>query len=241
VIRSLVQTSLAIAAGVVMAAGLYWLFLNTPESTVWTLAVSAVLFVATLASVAVTLNAALLSWDAGWSRAMVSRAGWGLARFVLPLALVVASWWLFGRARGWIEASSGEISAWFIAQFGWSDVRTLIRGAIAVCEWLRWLVVPLAAATWLVQSLRSGRRAFLSVRALVSAIAPVRLAMATAVFALCLWAPWTYLAYWVPRSMSPSAMELAFAVTKFALLTLVGSLGVAILTRIAAAAAPRQP
>jgi hypothetical protein len=233
-------TTLWVLAGAAIAAGLSWAFLNTPESTVWTLALSGLFVLALLAAAALTLNAALLSWERGWSWAVVRRAAAGVVPFVLCLLLVLASWWLFGRARDWLGARSGEIGAWFIARVDWSDVRPLTGAAQAVCDWMRMVVVPMAALAWLAAALRDGWPAFVSPVAARRSLAPHRLLAATAVSGACLWAPWTYLTLWVPRGLPPTWVEPAVAVLKFGAMAALGAVGVSLLTRLAASAATRH-
>jgi hypothetical protein len=154
--------------------------------------------------------------------------------FALALAAAGLSWWLLGRARGWVDSRSGEIGAWFIARLGWSDAQPFIRAAGWVLDWLRMLVVPFVALTWLAASVSAGPWAPAPDRRLRRALSPLRLLVATAVGVVFLWLPWVYGARWAPRGLPATWVEPAFAIAKFAAIALAAALGVTLLTRLAA-------
>ena len=153
-----------ILAGRRPCRALYWAFLNTPESTVFMLALS------------------LLLVDRAWPwcwRDRQRRAGsagpaagravrcdaplGGVPAFVPVALFVLAVWWAVGpRPRLARRARSGEISAWFIATFNWSDVRPLIARRALCGDWLRIVVAPFAGAGV------AGRRARRQVAARIS-------------------------------------------------------------------------
>ena len=102
----LILASLWILAGAALTAGAYWSFLITPESTIWSLLVSAILALVALALVGWTMNGAILVGWQGASIAAVQRA-WRSIPAVIPAALLVALvWWMTGRAEMWVANRS---------------------------------------------------------------------------------------------------------------------------------------
>jgi hypothetical protein len=124
-------------SGMALAAGLAWAFLITPESTVFMLALSVILALSVDAVVGVTWSGALLGWTRGWSAASLRRSWRGLVSFAPPAVLVGIVWWIVGAALGWLDAHAGEIAAWCIATFNWSDVRAPMNGLTYAGEWRR--------------------------------------------------------------------------------------------------------
>ena len=238
--RALASCTAWILAGGVVFTALYWAFINTPESTVLMLALSLLLVVAMAAVLAVTLSGALDGWSRGWSSGTLRRAVGGVPAFV-PAALFVALvWWGVGRGLGWLDAHSGEIGAWFIATFNWSDVRPLLAGAHYAGEWLRLVVAPFAGLVWLADVLSRGWRPIVDQACLTRAFSPARLALATIVAWLMLIAPLSYGLYWVPTGLSPTWVEPAFAVAKAAVFAIAGAVGCSLIARLATPVTPRS-
>lgn len=218
-------------AGAGLAAGAFWGLLVTPESSVPSLLLSAVLVLALLAIVGVTINGAVLASLQGWSARVVAAAIRHLPMAILPLLLVAAAWWIAGRAQGWVDAHAGEISAWFIATLGWSDVTPLFTTVQWMTAWARWVAAPFVAIAWLAHLLGSGWQPSRSL--LARALGPTRLALATLVAAALVWAPWRYVVPWKPRGLPPTAVEVVFVATKLGVVALVAATGVALIVRVA--------
>ncbi len=238
--RTLAATVLWLLGGAALAGTAYWQFLNTPESTIWSLGLSAGLVVGCVAIVSITLGAALLAATGGWSRETLRRALRGVLACVPPLLLVLAAWWGATQAVAWLDRSSGQISAWFIATLGWSDVTGLFTTAGWLAAWVRWVGAPVAALVWWRSILTTSWRPTGGlVRRMLS---PLRLGVATLAFAIFFWAPWTYLVPWRPSAV-PTTAELPFVALKFGLSAVLGALGAAILVRTAALerSAPVEP
>jgi hypothetical protein len=230
---NLPATTLVLLAGGAASAAIYWGFLNTPESTVWTLALSAVLLLAVLFVAAMSIGTVLLAWYSGRvSRPVVVGALRGLPAFLLPALLVIAVWWLVGRADAWVTAMSGEISAWFIARFNWSDVGWLFRLIEWLSLWLRWVVAPFVALVWWRTILVRGWKPTGAL--LGDALHPVRMLVATAIVALLVWVPWTQVAPWRPQGLAPGTTELVFVGAKLGLVALLTALGWSLVARTAA-------
>jgi hypothetical protein len=226
-------TTLVLLAGATLSASIYWGFLNTPESTVWTLALSAVLALALLLVAATAIGTVLLAWYSGRvSLPVVVGALRGLPAFVPPALFVGAVWWLVLRADAWLLETSGEISAWFIAQFNWSDVRWLFETLAWLSLWVRWVVAPLVALVWWRTILVRGWKPTAAI--VRESLHPARVLAATAIVGVLVWVPWTQLAPWRPRGLSPGTMELAFVGAKLALIAVLSALGWSLVARTAA-------
>lgn len=214
--------------GSALTAAVYWAFLNTPESTLLALITSAVLAIAALVSLGVTVNGAILMWSNGPSRPALRRALWR-APAVVPAALVVlAVWWLVSLAETWVALRNGQISAWFIAHFGWADSSWLFTGIRYGAMWLRWVIAALLAV-WLMATLVHGFKFRLSV---------IRVALASLWFAVLIALPWAYLAPWRPAWLPPTSAELAFAIVKLSIAATLVAAGVALVIR---EGSPRMP
>jgi len=219
----LVEITAWILAGGVLTGAVYWAFLNTPESTIWALMLSAVLAIVSIALLAITVNGAIAAWSSGVSRDTLRQA---IARIpaIVPAALIVAiAWWLAGRVTGWVSAHSGEISAWFIARLGWSDVSRLFAAIDWTGWWIRWVLAPMVALTLLAGVSRR-------------AVSPLRLAVATFWFLLLVAAPWVYLVPWRPAGLPPNLVEPTFIALKLAATAFLMAMGVALIIREAARA-----
>ena len=186
--------------GSALTAAVYWALLNTPESTLLALITSAVLLIVALVSMGVTVNGAILMWSHGPSRSALGRALWR-APAVVPAALIVlAIWWLVSQAETWVTLRNGQISAWFIARFGWADVSWLFTSIRYGAMWMRWVIAALLAV-WLMATVVHGFKFRLSV---------TRVALASLWFAVLIALPWAY-APWRPLCATDSA-EPAFSI-----------------------------
>ena len=238
-IRALALSTAWVLSGATVFAALYWGFINTPESTIFMLGLSLLMVSGMGVVLGVTLSGALDGWSRGWSGGTLRRALAGVPAFLPAAAFVLVIWWLVGRGLGWLDAHSGEIGAWFIVSFNWSDVRPLLRGVHYAGDWLRMVVAPFAALVWLGKTLSRGWRPLLDRPCLRRAFSPTRLALATMVVALFIVAPFYYGLYWVPAGLPPTWMEPAFAIGKAAVLALAGAVGLSLISRLAAPVAPR--
>ncbi|MCC7035444.1 MAG: hypothetical protein IT179_21700 [Acidobacteria bacterium] len=226
------STAWMLAGGAAFGAT-FWAFLNTPESTIFTLALSLVLVLAMYAVMAVTWSGAVLGWAHGWSGTTARRALAGLPRVLPPLLLVGLAWWLVGRGLEWIDAHAGEISAWFIATLDSPDVRWLLNGAGYVGEWVRRLAIPFAGLAWLGHLLLRGWHPLFDRACLAHAFSPVRLLLATLIAGATIHAPVRYGLYWVPPGLPATWVEPAFATLKFGAIAVIGAVGASLIARLA--------
>ena len=214
--------------GSALTAAVYWTLLSTPESTILALITSAVLLVAALVSMGVTVNGAILMWSHGPSRSALGRALWRAPAVVPAALIVVAIWWLVSQAETWVALRNGQISAWFIARFGWADVSWLFTSIRYGAMWLRWVIAALLAV-WLMATLVHGVKFRLSV---------MRVALASLWFAVLIALPWAYLVPWRPAWLPPTAAELAFSIVKLSIAATLAAAGTALIIR---EGSPRTP
>ncbi len=230
--RTLGTTTLILLVAAALTGALYWGFLSTPESTAWMLGLSAVLAVASLSILASAVNAVLLAWTgrglgaATWRQAVVR-----LPAGVPPALLIGAAWWLVLRGEAWTARYSGEISAWFIATLGWSDVRWLFGAVAWIGLWLRWVVAPFAALVWWRRILDGEWRP--SGGVLRSALHPLGILTATVLMAALVYAPWVHLVPWRPSALTPGTLELVFVATKLGLVAVLAAVGWTLVARTA--------
>jgi hypothetical protein len=222
VIRRIVGVTSILAAGSVVAGALYWLFLNTPDSNVWMLIASVVVGLSLVLVVATTVNAAVLRARGAAVRTAVT-AGWrGTGWFLLAVLPLLFAWWIIARGDEWITRHQGEINAWFIARFDWSDISGLLRTELWLSRWLRWAVLPVVFVSLLATLLTRERP---SGRWLRRAGHWRTLLVATLAFFLLFALPWQLTA-WRP-TLPPTWIEPAVAGLRLAVVFLLGLIGAA--------------
>ena len=225
----LVLAALWILAGAALSAGAYWSFLITPESTIWSLLMSALLAAVALALIGFTASGAILVWRQGASIASIRRAGQSIPA-VIPAALLVALvWWMTDRAETWVAMQSGQINAWFIATFGWSDASWFFAGVGYVAGWFRWVIAALLAVSLMTGFVAMGWRAMAQSAWLWRALRPRTIIVATLWFVVLIVLPWLYLVPWRPEGLPPTSIEFAFIVAKLLLSAVLFAVGAALM------------
>lgn len=232
--RTLAWSTAGILTGTLLAGALFWALLNTPESTIVTLALSLLLALSVVIVLAATVGAAMAGWSGGWAAIRRDTLVRGVIAFVPALLFVAAGWFAVGSALDWVSARSGEISAWFVATLDWQDVRSLIRGVEIGGEWLRRIVIPFAALVGLGHAIAGAWRPTAPYAWLPRAAVPVRLLLVTLVAWLTLWMPAAYGLYWMPPGLPPTWIEPAIAAIKLATMAVVGATGMSLIIRLAA-------
>jgi hypothetical protein len=97
-----------LATGSAVVGGLFWAFLNTPESNVFTLVLSAVLALLMIAIAAIVVNVAVLvALDWPFRKSLLTGAR-RIAWFMIALVPVALITWAILRGDGWIAQKSGE-------------------------------------------------------------------------------------------------------------------------------------
>ena len=140
------------------------------------------------------------------------------------------------RGDQWIAQKSGEISAWFIAQFGWSDITPLFRAQSYLSIWLRWVLLPITALTALASLLSGGS---LAPRAWLGRAWHWRtLLVATLAFIVLVALPWQA-AFWTQEKLPPTWVQPTLAGLRLGAIAISMGLGVAIMVLVATRATER--
>jgi len=227
-----------ILVGGVLTAGVYWAFLLTPESTIWTLMISAVLAVVALALIGLTTSGAIAMWWHGASAASLRRAARSVPGVVPAALIVLFVWWVANRAETWIAMRSGQINAWFIARFGWDDTSWLFAAIGYAADWFRWVFAALLALSLMAGFVSIGWRALTQAAWFRRALRPRAIAAATLWFGALIALPWIYLVPWRPQSLPPTSIEFAFIAGKLSTAAILAAVGLALMSREASAAVP---
>ena len=214
-----------------VTAGAYWGFLNTPESTVAALALSALLLLISVALLSFTINGAITLWSNAWSVPVMKRAFARLPSIIPALLVFAVFWWLAFRIDTWIALRSGGINAWFIAQFGWSDVWWFFTAVRFITTFLRWVVGGLLAVSLMGGIAAIGWRAVVRPQWVRRGMRPRALALGTLWFVVLIVLPWMYLVPWRPSWLPHSTAELVFIAAKLSLAAILIATGVALMIR----------
>lgn len=217
--------------GAAITGGIYWAFLITPESSVPALLASAVLITIAFASASFTVTGAIEILQRGFSTAGLVRAMRGISGGIPAAMIVLLFWWITTRAEAAVAMRSGEISAFFIARFGWADVSWLFRGLHGIAIWLRWVMAAVLAASVMTAVLSRGWVAAADRGWMTQALRPRSIVAATLSFVLLIVLPWTFLVPWRPPGLPATFAELAFTVAKLTLAAIVFSAGASLILR----------
>lgn len=218
--------------------GIYWVFLNTPESTVWALGASALLGVAMMIFDGLTVTGAMSILANGWSRASLLRAVRAVPSIIPASIIVLLFWWTTLRAETWLVMREGQISAWFIARFGIADVTWMFRALHYAALWLRWVVAIMLALSLMAGFVSVGARAMAQFAWLRRALHPRALFLATLWFLVLVALPWKYLVPWRPAGLPPTSVELAFIAAKLSVAAILFALAVVLIIREASGLVP---
>ena len=227
----LVSVTVWILVGAALTGGAYWSFLITPESTIGALVASALLIVTAAIFAALTLSGAIVGWRHGLSISHLRAATAGVPSAIPAATVAAVMWWLVGSATDQVTIYSGQISAWFIASFGWDDVAWLLTGITWLATWLKWVVAPMLALSLMSGILADGWHTLSGVRWITRALTPLPLGVATVAFGVLVVAPWVYLTPWRPKGLPATSLELAFIIAKLAVTAVLMATGVALIIR----------
>ena len=218
-----------ILAGSALTAGVYWAFLITPESTIWTLMISAALAIIALALLGLTASGAIAMWWHGASAASFRRAAKSVPGVVPAALIVLLVWWLANRAETWVAMRSGQINAWFIARFGWDDMSWLFATIGYAADWFRWVFAGLLALSLMAGFVAIGWRALIQAAWFRRALRPRTIGAATLWFVALIALPWIYLVPWRPAGMPPTSIEFVFIVAKLSIAAILLAVGTALM------------
>ncbi len=148
-------------AGTAAWFAIFWGLLHVPESSVWMLALSAVLALALVVVAGAVLAGASAAWDLARPPAHGLRAGVRTVPAALAAALLFgAIWWLTGLVFEWHTGIAGQIDAWVIARTGRPNARWIHFTIFWVTLWVRWSI-GLALASSLLGALTTAGAAAL--------------------------------------------------------------------------------
>lgn len=230
-----------ILIGGAIAGGIYWGFLLTPVSTVLALITSALLAIAVVAVLGFVANGTIEIVSRGFSTVGLRRA-LGATGSIVPAALIVfVLWWLTSRMELSVAQYSGQISAWFIARFGWDDVSWLFTTIRYAATWLRWVLGALLALSLMSAILNGGWGESARPSWIGRALRPRALLVATLAFVVLIALPWVYLVPWRPEGLPASSIELVFIVTKLSLAAVALAIALALIARESAPTDATQP
>jgi hypothetical protein len=231
-----------LVAGHAAAAGLFWWFINVPESNITMLSLSAALIVLTIVVLGWTeATAALLLWDSACGFRRAARRAFGaLPAFIVGLLVFALFWWMTARADAWATAYSGQIDAWWMASTGSAKTAWIHSGLAIVLWFLRYVAGVSLAVAALAAGATGGRRALLSARWLRAALARRQLGAIGLAMLLGVWLP-LRATDWRPDAIPPTAVEAVFIAAKLGLLYLVLNAGWALVLRAGATGAASRP
>ena len=217
-----------IAAGHAALAGLYWLLLAIPESNVPMLIASALTVVVAVLLFGWIEAVGLLAWQPEARPRALLGLGIGRARGVwLGAALFVAVWFLAFYAGAHWDSYRGEIDAWLIAQFGWTNtgwLHTAFRWLLAFVRF-----VGLSLAVSLAGAFAGGGFGALGhARWLRDAVSLRRLLTLAGILVVFFWLPWQAVD-WRPSFLAPNWQETTFVVLKLGVLYLLVNVGWALI------------
>jgi hypothetical protein len=213
-----------LVVGHALLGALYWLLLQIPESNVLMLAASLLATLAILAWLGIVASTAASGWLPGATAASALRSGLRQAWWVFPaLVAYLVVWLATDYAGAWHLAHRGEIDAWFIAHFGWTNTAPFHVTA----TWLLWFVrygIGLSLAASILAGGVAGRPFVGSLR---RALTWSTLLITTAAVWLGLWLPWRVVD-WRPASLPSTWVQPTFAATKLAVLFIVMNIALAV-------------
>lgn len=216
-----------LAAGHAVLAGLYWLLLAIPESPVAMLVASALTVLAIVLGFGWVEAVGLLAWDPDATPRLALRRALARAPGVwLGTALFVVVWFLTAHARTRWDGSRGEIDAWLIATFAWTNTGWLHTAAAWLIALVRFVGLSLAVSlAWAYA--RAGLRGGTSSAWIRNGLSPRRLLTLAGILVVFFWLPWRGVD-WRPRWLAPNWQETTFVALKLGVLYLWASLGAAL-------------
>jgi hypothetical protein len=214
--------------GHVALVSLYWVLLNVPESNALALAASALLALLLVCGAGIIDTSALILLKPGTTaRQALARAVRLLPVFILALLVWLAVSWTCGWLRGVHDAHATEIDAWLIAKFDWTATAPLHRTIVDVLWVIRYIVGLSLAVSLVAVAAFDTAADVLRLRWIARAFRPLQLlAIAAAVFGL-IWLPWKA-AYWLPKNVPDSNLQIIFAAVKLTAIAVLAHVGWAI-------------
>jgi hypothetical protein len=221
----IVIVALWLFVGHATLGGLYWGFLNVPESNVLMLIASALLALLLVVGAGIVKTTGLLWLRTDWTfRAALHRSIRALPAFLAALALWLVVRWICHRLLRYHEAHSGELDAWLIATFDWTRTTWLHRTIDYILHFVQFVIGTSLAVTLLATAAIGSLADAVHPRWMRRALSPLQLAIIAVAFYGLILLPWQAV-YWRPASLPATAVEIAFALTKLTILGLIMHLG----------------
>lgn len=244
------RITLWLAVGHLVIGALFWALLHVPESTIWTLALSAALALVLVFITAIVESIAIRSWQIGDGRpegqplreeqlhprsgralalpSFVRSLPYGraLAGFLVASLIFLLFYRLTGRASTWWSIHHGEVEAWLMMRTRSPRTAWLLASG----GWLIWIVrypFALSLSVGLVGAWVRGTMPAHPLRWIRSAVhwRPILgIGLALLIFVVL---PWQ-LVYWRPRSLPANWLEPLFVGTKLFFIYVLMNIGWAI-------------
>lgn len=224
-IRKAVAVLAWLVAGHLALAGLFWGLVNTPESNVMMLALSAFLVLALLAVAGIvegTAGAWLLPGRT--FRDALKDGVRALPAFLLALMVLAIAWWIGGRIDAWHAAHHGEIDAWFIAKFNAPTAQWPHRVIDAVAFIVRDIVGVSLAVALLFAGLEGGLGAVARLKWIGAGLSRDQVMLVAIAMTLFVALPWRF-ATWRPNDLPLTWVQPAFAAVKLTLIAVAMTVG----------------
>ena len=217
-----------LAAGHAVLAGLYWLLLAIPESNVAMLAASALSVVAMALLFGWVEALGLLAWQVDpHPRELPRRAVGKVPGVWLGAALFVVAWFLVAHAGALWDSRRGEIDAWLMAQFGWTNTGWLHTAFRWLLTFVRFLGLSLAVA--LASAVAAGGLGALRhSRWVLDAVSLRRLLTLAGILVVFFWLP-LQAVNWRPAWLAANWQETTFVSLKLAVLYVLANVGCALI------------
>lgn len=229
-IRRLALITAWLLCGAAVWLATFWGLLHVPESSVWMLALSAVLALMLVAIAGAVLAGATAAWDLERppTRAL-SRGVRHIPAAVAAGLLFGAIWWVTGVVFDWHSSIAGQIDAWVIARTGRPNARGIHFAIFWLTMTVRWALGLTLASALLASLVSAGRATVTQADWLVSALVPSRWLAVTFWFVLLVAIPW-HLVDWRPATLSLAA-EPWFVAAKLSAIAVAMTLGWALVLR----------
>jgi hypothetical protein len=233
----------SIAAWLLAGHGLwlaiFWGLLQVPESSIWMLALSALL-AATLAVLAAAVQSGASSaWQLDRPLASALATGSRRCHAALLAGLVFgALWWATGALVSWHAGIAGQIDAAYIARTGRSHTQWIHATVFWIVMFLRWAIGLTLAVTLLAAAVTNGVRSLVNGAWVRSALTPRTWLTVTFWFVLLVAIPW-HLVDRRPRSLS-LGLEPWFVGAKLAIVAIAMAVGWALVLRVGHDQSPQQ-
>ena len=225
----LVLVTAWILAGAALTGGTYWGFLNTPESTIGTLALSAVLALIAVTLLSITINGAIVVWSNG---SVGTRAEAHVQPHSIdhPRLARVRPVLVDRLPAGHVDCASHRRDQRLVHRaLRLGRCVVVLHGRSFFTTWLRWVLGGLLAVSLMGGMAAIGWRAGARPQWVRRAMRPRALLAATLWFVVLIVLPWMYLVPWRPGWVPPTGAELAFIAGKLSIAAIAMAAGVALM------------